>query len=108
MSPGFVHLHLHSEYALADSIIRIPDKPEYGDPAKAPRPNLISHACQLGLPALALTDDSNLFALVKFYKAAMANGIKPVAGCDLWVRADGQSEPRRLPKTSHPCGGSQA
>ncbi len=96
MSPGFVHLHLHSEYALADSIIRIPDKPEYGDPAKAPRPNLISHACQLGLPALALTDDSNLFALVKFYKAAMANGIKPVAGCDLWVRADGQSEPRRL------------
>ena len=96
MSPGFVHLHLHSEYALADSIIRIPDKPEYGDPAKAPRPNLISHARQLGLPALALTDDSNLFALVKFYKSALANGIKPVAGCDLWVRADGQGEPRRL------------
>ena len=96
MSPGFVHLHVHSEYALTDSIIRIPDKPEYGDPATAPRPNLISHARRLGLPALALTDDSNLFALIKFYKAALANGIKPIVGCDLWLRHDGHSEARRL------------
>ncbi|MBU6404124.1 MAG: DNA polymerase III subunit alpha [Proteobacteria bacterium] len=96
MSPGFVHLHVHSEYALTDSIIRIPDKPEYGDPATAPRPNLISHACRLGLPALALTDDSNLFALIKFYKAALANGIKPIAGCDIWLRHDGHGEARRL------------
>ena len=96
MNPGFVHLHVHSEYALADSIIRIPDKPEYGNPAKAQQPNLISHACALRMPALALTDDSNLFALVKFYKAAVANGIKPIAGCDLWLRGEGQSEARRL------------
>jgi len=96
MSPGFVHLHVHSEYALTDSIIRIPDKPEYGDPATAPRPNLISHARRLGLPALALTDDSNLFALIKFYKAALANGIKPIAGCDIWLRHDGHGEARRL------------
>ena len=96
MNPGFVHLHVHSEYALTDSIIRIPDKPEYGDPATAPRPNLISHARRLGLPALALTDDSNLFALIKFYKAALANGIKPIAGCDIWLRHDGHGEVRRL------------
>ncbi len=96
MSPGFIHLHVHSEYALTDSIIRIPDKPEYGDPATAPRPNLISHARRLGLPALALTDDSNLFALIKFYKAAQANGIKPIAGCDIWLRHDGHGEARRL------------
>ncbi len=96
MSPGFVHLHVHSEFALVDSIIRIPEKPEHGDPGMAPRPNLISHARTLGLPAIALTDDSNLFALIKFYKAALANGIKPIAGSDLWLRTEGQSEPRRL------------
>ncbi len=96
MQPGFVHLHLHSEYALTDSIIRIPEKPEYGDPEHAPRANLISQARSLGMPALALTDDSNLFALVKFYKAAQAQGIKPIAGSDVWLRHAGAEEPRRL------------
>ncbi|MEO7149896.1 MAG: DNA polymerase III subunit alpha, partial [Rhodanobacteraceae bacterium] len=81
----YIHPRLHSEYSLCDSIIRLPEKPEYGDPAKAPRPNLISRAVELGLPALALTDDSNLFALIKFYRAAEYTGIKPIAGCDLWI-----------------------
>src|SRR5450432_2845249 len=85
MTPSFVHLHIHSDYSLVDSTIRLPDKPEYGDPAKAPRPNLISRAVELRLPALALTDQSNLFALVKFYRAAEAAGIKPIAGADLWL-----------------------
>ena len=75
MSAEFIHLHVHSEYSLVDSTLRMPDKPEYGDPAKAKRPNLISRAVQMGLPALALTDESNLFALVKFYRAAEANGV---------------------------------
>jgi DNA polymerase-3 subunit alpha len=43
------------------------------------------------MPALALTDQSNLFALVKFYRAAEANGIKPIAGADLWI--DNPAEP---------------
>jgi len=85
MTPNFVHLHIHSDYSLSDSTIRLPDKPEYGDPAKAPRPNLISRAVELKLPALALTDQGNLFALVKFYRAAEAQGIKPIAGADLWI-----------------------
>ncbi|MEP6484822.1 MAG: PHP domain-containing protein, partial [Rudaea sp.] len=85
MHPSFVHLHVHSDYSLVDSTIRLPDKPEYGAPAKAPRPNLISRAVELGAPALALTDQSNLFALVKFYRAAEANGIKPIAGADMWI-----------------------
>jgi len=75
MNPNFVHLHIHSDYSLSDSTIRLPDKPEYGDPAKAPRPNLISRAVELKLPALALTDQGNLFALVEFYRAAEAHGI---------------------------------
>ncbi len=80
-----IHPRLHSEYSLCDSLIRLPEKPEYGDPAKAPRPNLISRAVELQMPALALTDDSNLFALIKFYRAAEYAGIKPIAGCDLWI-----------------------
>ena len=82
----FVHLHIHSDFSLVDSTIRLPDKPEYGDPAKAgSRANLISRAVEAGHPALALTDQSNLFALVKFYRAAEANGIKPIAGADLCI-----------------------
>ena len=85
MNPPFVHLRIHSDFSLVDSTIRLPEKPEYGDPAKASYPNLISHAVTLDMPALALTDQSNLFALVKFYRAAEANGIKPIAGADLWI-----------------------
>ena len=97
MNPSFVHLRIHSDYSLVDSTIRLPDKPEYGDPAKAPRPNLISQAVALDMPALALTDQSNLFALVKFYRAAEANGIKPVAGADLWLANAGDTgAPTRL------------
>ena len=97
MYPPFVHLRIHSDYSLVDSTIRLPDKPEYGDPAKASRPNLVSRAVELGLPALALTDQSNLFALVKFYRAAEANGIKPIAGADLWIaNAADSGRPTRL------------
>ena len=97
MNPSFVHLRIHSDYSLVDSTIRLPDKPEYGDPAKAPRPNLISRAVALDMPALALTDQSNLFALVKFYRAAEANGIKPIAGVDLWIANPGDpGAPARL------------
>src|SRR5471030_968884 len=85
MTPSFVHLHIHSDYSLVDSTIRLPDKPEYGDPAKAPRPNLVSRAVELRQPALALTDLNNLFGLVKFYRAAEKSGIKPIAGADLLV-----------------------
>lgn len=67
--PRFVHLRLHSEYSLADSIIKV--KP------------LAARAAELGMPALALTDRANLFALVKFYQAAVGAGIKPLVGADL-------------------------
>ncbi len=69
VDPAFVHLRLHSEFSLADSIIKV--KP------------LIARAAELGMPALALTDRANLFALVKFYQASLAAGIKPLVGVDL-------------------------
>ncbi|HEY2346472.1 MAG TPA: DNA polymerase III subunit alpha [Xanthomonadaceae bacterium] len=85
MTPRFIHLHVHSEYSLRDSTARLPEKPEYGDPKKAARPNLVSRAVELKLPALALTDLSNFFGLVKFYRAAEKMGIKPIAGADVLV-----------------------
>jgi len=97
MPIAFVHLRTHSEYSLRDSTIRIPEKPEYGDPAKAKQANLVSRAVELGLPALALTDESNLFAQIKFYRAAEKAGIKPIVGCDVWIaNADDPTRPDRL------------
>lgn len=71
MTAAFAHLRIHTEYSLVDSVIRI--KP------------LMERARELGLPAVGLTDETNLFALVKFYRTALAYGIKPIVGADLWV-----------------------
>ena len=96
MTARFVHLHLHTEFSLVDSTIRVPEKPDYARPDKAgDRPNLLSRAVELQLPALAITDRNNLFALVKFYKAAESVGIKPIAGADLLI-ADGGDAPSQL------------
>jgi len=80
MTPSFIHLHLHSEYSLADSTIRIPE--------------LLSRCKQLGMPAVALTDQSNLFALVKFYREAIKAGVKPLIGADVHIEHDDQSSSR--------------
>ncbi|MCC6473771.1 MAG: DNA polymerase III subunit alpha [Burkholderiales bacterium] len=69
--PSFVHLRLHSEYSISDSVVRI-------DAA-------VRRAADEGMPALALTDLANVFGLVKFYKAARAAGVKPIIGCDAWI-----------------------
>ena len=96
MPAQFVHLHLHTEFSLVDSTIRVPEKPDYARPEKAgDRPNLLSRAVELQLPALAITDRNNLFALVKFYKAAESVGIKPIAGADVLI-ADGGDAPSLL------------
>ena len=81
MSARFVHLHLHSEYSLADSTIRIAE--------------LVKRCVALGQPAVALTDIDNLFATVKFYKAAEAAGLKPIIGADIGL-ADGNESPSRM------------
>ncbi|WP_395789878.1 DNA polymerase III subunit alpha [Aquimonas sp.] len=72
MAARFVHLHLHSEYSLVDSTIRLSP--------------LIKRCVALGLPAVAVTDLSNFFGLVKFYKEAQKSGIKPIAGSDVIVQ----------------------
>jgi DNA polymerase-3 subunit alpha len=81
MSSRFAHLHLHSEYSLADSTIRIPE--------------LVQRCVEQGQPAVAMTDRNNMFALVKFYKAAESAGVKPIAGADIFV-AEGDETPWQL------------
>jgi DNA polymerase-3 subunit alpha len=68
----FVHLRLHTEYSLVDGLVRI--KP------------LVARVAELGMPAVAVSDYCNFYGLVKFYKAAMAAGVKPVFAVDLSVR----------------------
>lgn len=95
MSPRFIHLHVHTEFSMADSTIRVPEKPDEARPDKAKRPNVLSRAVELQLPSLALTDRNNLFALVKFFKAAEGVGIKPIAGADVSI-ADGGDAPSQV------------
>jgi DNA polymerase-3 subunit alpha len=75
----FVHLRLHTEYSLVDGIVRVPE--------------LMAAVAAAGMPAVALTDQSNLFAMVKFYKEAQAAGIKPLIGVDAWIREPGERAP---------------
>ena len=78
MAAQFVHLHLHSDYSLIDGLIRI--KP------------LVSAIAEAGMPAVALTDQHNFFAAVKFYSAAISAGIKPILGADLRLRDEADTK----------------
>jgi DNA polymerase-3 subunit alpha len=83
-TPGFVHLRLHTEYSLVDSVVRVPE--------------LIEAAAAADMPAVAVTDQCNLFAMVKFYRAALARGVQPIIGVDLAVREEAgeRARPTRL------------
>ena len=78
MKPSFVHLRVHSEYSLIDGVVRI--KP------------LIAATAENKMPAVAISDTANLFALVKFYKAASSAGIKPIVASDIWVAPEKENE----------------
>jgi DNA polymerase III subunit alpha len=75
----FVHLKLHTEYSLVDGVVRVPE--------------LMAAVAAAGMPAVALTDQSNLFAMVKFYKEAQSAGVKPLIGVDAWIREAGERTP---------------
>jgi len=72
--PSFIHLRVHSDYSMCDGLNKV--KP------------IIACAADLNMPALALTDQTNLCGLVKYYHAAHGAGIKPIIGSDFWVRSD--------------------
>ena len=78
MTPEFVHLRVHSEYSLSNGMVRI---------------DSLAGACaDLSMPAVAVTDRNNLFALVKFCLAAEKAGVKPIIASDVWVMGDNTNE----------------
>src|SRR3954468_10787791 len=67
----FVHLHLHTEYSLLDGACHLDE--------------LVDQAEALGQKAMAITDHGNMFGAVAFYDAALARGVKPILGCEIYV-----------------------
>ena len=74
----FVHLRLHTEFSIVDGTNRVDE--------------VVKAAADDGQPALAISDLNNLFGAIKFYKAAMAKGVKPLIGADVWVQATGRED----------------
>lgn len=72
--PRFIHLRVHSDYSMIDGLAKT-----------AP---LVKKAAALGMPAIAITDFTNLCGLVKFYGTAHGQGIKPIIGADFNVSSD--------------------
>ena len=68
---SFVHLHVHTEFSLLDGACRIE--------------RLAKRIKQLGQTAVAITDHGVMYGAVAFYKACLAEGIKPIIGCEVYV-----------------------
>jgi len=71
---SFIHLHTHSHYSLLDGLSKID--------------GLVSKAKQLGMSSLALTDHSNLYGAIEFYKKCKNAGIKPILGTEIYIVSD--------------------
>ncbi|MDO9475800.1 MAG: DNA polymerase III subunit alpha, partial [Pseudohongiella sp.] len=72
LAPGqFVHLNVHTEFSIVDGLVRVEE--------------LIKTVRALDMPAVAVTDHANLFAMIKFYSEALSKGIKPICGCDVLI-----------------------
>ncbi|UDG79451.1 DNA polymerase III subunit alpha [Candidatus Ecksteinia adelgidicola] len=70
--PRFIHLRIHSDYSMIDGLSKVK--------------SLVKRAANLGMPALAITDFTNLFGLVKFYNYSYDQGIKPIIGSDFYLQ----------------------
>ncbi len=91
MTSNFVHLSLHTQFSISDSVVRIPDLMERVNAGQ--------------MPAVALTDRCNLFALVKFYRQSLRHGVKPLIGADIAVAGDDGEPPGRLILLCRDLGG---
>ena len=67
----FVHLHTHTEFSLLDGASGVK--------------KIISRVKELGMDACAITDHGVMYGVVDFYKEALAQGIKPIIGCEVYV-----------------------
>lgn len=71
MEKNFTHLHVHTEYSLLDGFSRVK--------------TLVKRAKEKGMSAVAITDHGCMFGAIDFYKAAKAEGIKPIIGCEVYT-----------------------
>ena len=78
MSSQYVHLHVHSEFSILDGACRVPA--------------LAEKAARLEMPAVTLTDHGSLAGAIDLYKAARAQGVKPVIGCEVYVVDDRKAQ----------------
>jgi DNA polymerase III subunit alpha len=85
MNADFTHLHVHTQYSLLDSALRLGD--------------LFKKAAEDKMAAVAMTDHGNLFGAVDFYLKAKSHGIKPILGCEVYVAPQS-----RLMKATHGSG----
>lgn len=69
--PDFVHLHTHTEFSLLDGAASIK--------------KIIGRVKELGMKSCAITDHGAMYGVVDFYKEALAEGIKPIIGCEVYV-----------------------
>ncbi len=83
----FVHLHLHTQYSLLDGAIQ-----------HAP---LFKQCKSLGMPAVAMTDHGNLFGMVEFYEKAMAAGVKPILGCEVYIASGSRFDKEKRERDEH-------
>lgn len=72
--PKFIHLRVHSDFSMVDGINKVPP--------------IVKKVAELGMPAMALTDFTNLCGLVKFYGTAHGCGVKPIIGADFKMQSD--------------------
>lgn len=87
---SFVHLHVHTQYSLLDGANKIPD--------------LIQRVKSAGMPAVAITDHGNLFGAIEFYRRAVAAGIQPIIGCEMYVAPGHRTEKKGRASDSESAG----
>ena len=75
---SFVHLHVHTEYSLLDGASRIKE--------------LVQRTKELGMDSVAITDHGVMYGAIAFYKEAMAQGIHPIIGCEVYVAPQSRHE----------------
>ncbi len=80
MTPEFVHLHVHSEFSMLDGAIRIP--------------RLVEQVSEMGMPAVALTDNGNMFGAVQLVRACKSRAVKPILGCEVNFTSGDRGDPQ--------------
>src|SRR3990167_3425734 len=80
---SFVHLHVHSEYSLLEAACRLK--------------GIAKKAAEFKMPAVALTDNGNMFGAIEFYFACLDQGVKPIIGLDAYIAPGSRLEKKQDP-----------